>query len=78
MMPPRQLARFAGYGAFAVVVGLALLFGLMAFGTRHTPLGGIDAIQARVTLVSLIVPFAVIIAVHAVYARQLIRWSREE
>lgn len=77
MIAPKPLARLAGYGAFAIVVGLVVLFVLLAFETRHTPLGGIDVIQSRVTLLSLVVPFAVIIAAHVVYGRQLIRWSRE-
>ncbi len=73
----KQFARLAGFGALAVALGIVALYAFLAWGTRYTPQGGIDHTESLVTMISLSVPFALIIAAHVVYGRQLIRWASE-
>jgi hypothetical protein len=74
-MPPK-IARIAGLGAFAACAGFALLFLLLVYATRPTALGGIDAINAVVTWISLGGVFAALIGAHVVIGRRLLRLAR--
>ena len=73
----KPYARLAAFGALGVSAGALALFLFIAFFTRSTPLGGIDETQALLSWISLAIPFALIIAAHLVYARILMRYSRE-
>jgi hypothetical protein len=73
----KPYARLAAIGAVGVSGGSAAIFLLLAWFTRSTPLGGIDGTQSILTLVSLAIPFALIIAVHVVCARVLFQYARE-
>jgi hypothetical protein len=73
----KPYARLAALGALGVSAGTAAFYVLLAWFTRSTALGGIDATQYVLTLVSLAIPFALIIAAHLVYARILLRYAAE-
>jgi hypothetical protein len=70
-----QYTRLAGWGILALAPVAAAGYALLAWETRYTPQGGIDRTQSLVTMISMAVPFAVIIAAVIVSARQLIRGS---
>lgn len=73
----KPYARLAALGALGVSGGAAALYLLLAWFTRSTSLGGIDATQHVLTMVSLAIPFALIIGAHLVYARVLFRYADE-
>lgn len=73
----KKFARLAAVGALGVAGGVTALFLVIAIGGRHTPTSGLDATQARITLVSALIPAAAIVAVHVVYAVQLWRYAKE-
>lgn len=74
-MPPKY-AKLAGLGAFGACAGLLALFLFVMFITRPGRTGGIDAINAAVTWISLGGLFAVLIIAHVVIGKQLLRLSR--
>lgn len=73
----KPYAKLAAFGALGVSGGAGALFLLLAWFTRSVPLGGIDQTQARLTVISLAIPFALIIGAHLVYARVLFRYAQE-
>ncbi|HEX7123474.1 MAG TPA: hypothetical protein VF178_13945 [Gemmatimonadaceae bacterium] len=73
----KKFGRPAALGALAVCVGTLGVYFLIAFGSRHTATGGIDNTQAVLTWISVAVPVALIIAVHVVAARVLLRYAKE-
>ena len=70
-------ARVAAMGALGVCAGTLGLFLFLAFFTRSIPLGGIDQTQALLSLISLAIPFSLIIGAHLVYALVLMKYARE-
>ena len=73
----KPYAKLAAMGALGVCAGSAALYLLIAFGSRSVPLGGIDGAHSTVALISLAVPFVLIIAAHLVYAKVLMRYARD-
>ena len=73
----KPYAKIAALGALGVCAGAFGLYLFIAFFTRSIPLGGIDQTQAILTLISLAIPFALIIGAHLVYARVLMRYAKE-
>ena len=73
----KPYARFAALGALGVCAGTLGLFLFLAFYTRSIPLGGIDQTQALVSLISLAVPFSLIIGAHLVYALVLMKYAKD-
>lgn len=73
----KPYAKFAALGALGVCAGMLGLFLFLAFFTRSIPLGGIDQTQALLSLISLAVPFSLIIGAHLVYALVLMRYAKE-
>ena len=73
----KPYARLAAMGAVAVSAGALGLYLLISFVSRPTATGGIDSTHAVLTWISLAVPIAALIAAHLVYARILLRYSKE-
>jgi len=74
---PKLIARLLGIGAYVAASGLAALFVLVAYTSRRTPLGGLDATTAHVTWLALGgVTLALCVADHVV-SRQLLIIARE-
>lgn len=73
----KPYARLAALGAVAVSAGALGLYLLIGFFSRPTASGGIDSTHAVLTWISLAVPIAALIAAHLVYARILLRYSKE-
>lgn len=73
----KPYAKLAALGALGVCVGAAALYVFVAFVTRPIPLGGIDQTQSLLTVISLAIPFALIIGVHLVYVRVLMRYAKD-
>jgi len=77
-MSVRKYAKPAAFGAIGVSLGALALYGLIAFGSRHTADGGIDTTQAWLTWIAAAVPFAGIIAAHLAYVKVLLDESKRE
>jgi hypothetical protein len=73
----KRFANQAAMGALGVAAGALALYVFMAWGARHTPTGGIDSVHAALTMISVAVPIAAVVAVHVVYARVLFRYAKE-
>ena len=73
----KPYARVAAMGALGVCAGTLGLFLFLAFFTRSIPLGGIDQTQALLSLISLAVPFSLIIGAHLVYALVLMKYAKD-
>ena len=73
----KPYARIAAMGALSVCAGAFGLYLLVAFFTRSVPNGGIDQTQWLLTVISLAIPFALIIGAHLVYARVLMKYAKE-
>ncbi len=77
----KPYARIAALGALGACGGSAALYALIAFFTRPIRLGaiagGIDQTHSVLTLISLAVPFALIIGAHLVYVRVLMQYAKE-
>jgi len=74
----KPYAKLAALGALGVSAGTFGLYVLIAFFTRSVPLGGIDGTHAVLTLISLAIPFALIIGAHLIYAKVLMEYSKEQ
>ena len=74
-MPPK-IARLAGLGAFGACAGLLALYLIIAFVSRPTRTGGIDATEAAVVWIALGGLFAALIIVHVAIGRQLLRLAQ--
>jgi FtsH-binding integral membrane protein len=70
-MPPKY-AKLAGLGAFGACAGLLALFAVMVWFTRHTPTGGMTTALWAVWVISLVIVFACLIAVHVAVGKQLL------
>jgi hypothetical protein len=75
-MSVRKYAKIAALGAVGVAIAVFALYSLIAFGSRHTPDGGIDTTQAIVAMISAAIPAAAIIAAHLAYAKVLLDESK--
>jgi hypothetical protein len=73
----KPYARLAAMGALGVCAGAFGLFVFLALFTRPVPLGGMDQTQSVLALISLAIPFALIIGAHLVYARVLMKYAKE-
>ena len=73
----KPYARMAAMGALGVCSGTFGLYLLVVFFTRSVPHGGIDRTQWLLTVIALAIPFALIIGVHLVYARVLMKYAKE-
>ena len=73
----KPYAKIAALGALGVCAGTLGLYLFLAFFTRSIPLGGIDQTQWLLTVISLAIPFALIIGAHLVYARVLMKYAKE-
>ena len=73
----KDFAKIAALGALGVCGGVFALYVFLAFFTRPVPLGGIDQTHSVLTLISLAIPFSLIIAAHLVYARVLMKYAKE-
>jgi hypothetical protein len=73
----KPYAKLAAFGALGVCGGAAALYVFVAFFTRSVPNGGIDQTQWLLTVISLAIPFALIIGAHLVYARVLMRYGKD-
>lgn len=69
-MPPK-IARLAGLGAYAASAGIVVIFLLVSWASRHTPLGGMTDALAWVTWISLFVVTVLLIAAHIAIGKQL-------
>ena len=77
----RKYAKLAALGAVGVAVAVFGLSALIAYGSRHTTIGGItqgiDTTEATLALIGVAVPAAAIIAAHLAYAKILLNESRK-
>jgi hypothetical protein len=73
---PTRIARLAGLGAFGASAGLLALFLLLAYVSRPTGTGGMNAATAAVTWISLAGMFVALIAVHVVLGKRLLTLSK--
>ena len=74
---PKHIARLLGLGAYLACGGLAALFLLVAFTSRRTITGGMDATLAHVTWLSLGGVTLALFVVHHVIGRQLLVIARD-
>ena len=74
----RKYAKLAALGAVGVGFGVLALYGLIAFGARPTPTGGINGVHATLTWISAAIPALAIIAAHLAYAKVLLDESKRE
>jgi hypothetical protein len=75
---PKNIARLLGLGAYAACGGFVALFLLVAYVSRKTPTGGIDATLSHVTWLSLGGVTLALLVVHHVLARQLLVIARSD
>jgi hypothetical protein len=73
----KKYGKPAALGALGVAAGAVALYLVIAWGSTPSPSGGIDSTHALLAYVSAAFPFAAIIAVHVVFARQLYDHARE-
>ncbi len=73
----KPFAKLAALGALGVCGGVAGLYLFVAFFTRSVPLGGIDQTQSMLTMISLAIPFGLIVGAHLVYAGVLLKYAKE-
>lgn len=77
-MSVRKYAKLAALGAVGVSLGVIALYGLIAFGARPSPDGGIDSTQAMLTWISAAIPAAAIVGAHLAYAKILLAESKRD
>ena len=76
-MPPR-IARLARLGAFGAILFFVALFVYIFWISAPRAGGGIDAISATVTFISLTTVLLGLIGLHVVLGRELLALSRGE
>jgi hypothetical protein len=76
MAMDNRIARLAGLGAFGASAGLLALFLLIAFVSRPTVTGGMNAATAAVVWIALGGLFVALIAVHIILGRRLLVLAR--
>jgi hypothetical protein len=74
---PKTIARLLGLGAYLACGGFAVLFVLVAYSSRTTPKGGMDATLTHVTWLSLGGVLVALTAVHYLIGKQLLLIGRE-
>jgi hypothetical protein len=74
-MPPR-IAILIGYSAFAAILFFGALFGLILYAAIPRSTGGIDAIEAVVTWISVGLTALAVIGVHVLVGRGLLAFGR--
>ncbi len=75
-LDPARARRLAALGALAVAGGVAALFAVFVFLTRPTGSGGMDMTNRAIAWISVGGVVLLIIVVHLVYARDLMRRER--
>lgn len=73
----RPYARLAALGALAVSAGAFAIWLLMIFVARPTPGGGIDVTHFILSAIAVGMICVAVIAVHLVFARQLMIYWKE-
>lgn len=71
-----QLLRIAGLGAFAAAFGIVALFALFVWQTVPKPNSGMNISSAWVAWLSVGGVVLVLVAIHVVFGRVLLEWSR--
>ncbi|HEX8726252.1 MAG TPA: hypothetical protein VF737_12770 [Gemmatimonadaceae bacterium] len=74
---PKLIARLLGVGAYVGATGLTALFLLVAFTSRRTVTGGMDATTAHVTWLALGGVTLALFVAHHVIGKQLLVIARE-
>lgn len=74
---PKMIARLLGLGAYAASVAFAVLFVLLAYASRPTPVGGIDDTLAHVTWLAMGGVMLAIAVVHIGLGKQLMVIARD-
>lgn len=70
--------RLAAFGALGVSAGSLALWILLVLISRQSPTGGMDFDHTLISRVSTAVLFLALIAVHVVFARQLLSYVKEQ
>lgn len=73
----KPYARLAAFGALAVSAGTFALWLLTVFISRPSAAGGIDSTHFILSAIIVGMICAAVIAVHLVFARQLLRYHKE-
>jgi hypothetical protein len=68
--------RVAALGALGVCAGCVALYALVIWIAVPTPTTGIDFEHALITMISVAVIIAALVAVHLVFARQLLAYTK--
>lgn len=74
---PKTIARLLGIGAYVAACGLTALYVLVAFTSRRTATGGLDATTTHVTWLALGGVTLALIVAHHVIGKQLLLIARE-
>ncbi|MGH7670560.1 MAG: hypothetical protein ACRENQ_13825, partial [Gemmatimonadaceae bacterium] len=74
---PKKIARLLGLVAYVAAVGVVALFVLVAYVSRRTPTGGMDATTAWVTWLSLGGMMLALVITGHVLGKQLLLIARE-
>ena len=74
---PKMIARLLGIGAYVAASGLAALYLLVAYTSRHTASGGLDDTTAHVTWLALGGVTLALFVAHHVVGKQLLVIARE-
>jgi hypothetical protein len=74
----RPYAKPAAFGALAVSAGTFGLWLLTLFIARPGPSGGIDSTHYVLSVMAVGIICAAVIAVHLVFARQLLRYAKSD
>lgn len=77
-LKPAQIARIGALGAFGVSLGLATLFALFVVFTIPRGGSGMDWTHAQLAWIGVGGVVAVLILIHLVFARILLRASKDE
>ena len=73
-----QTARLAAYGAYAVCVGLLVVFGFLVWLTRPVPTGGMNSAMFALTLISAGVVVVIVGAAHIALTGQLFEAAKRQ
>jgi hypothetical protein len=73
---PKMIARLLGIGAYVAGTGLTALFLLVAYTSRRTSTGGMDATTAHVTWLALGGVTLGLLVAHYVIGKQLLIMAR--
>jgi hypothetical protein len=73
----KRYARVAALGALGVAAGSIALYALIGWVAWPAPRGGMNQAMAALTLISVSIPIAALIAAHLIYARILLRYGSQ-